>query len=122
MYNVSDTDPFVVAWARDMTNDAYSKFLNNRKRPGVFNSITFQGLIHPAEMSRAIRLQDYIDENNPDGVTTTDVIFPRTYDDFARGFKIGDVQTSNDVINFAKNTLPGDWKFEVPKSIPLNST
>ena len=122
MYKVSELDPFVVTWMRGISGKDYWNFLENQKKPDVFNNITFQGLIHPAEMSRAIRLQEYIDEENPDGVTTTGVMFPNPYDEHARGFKIGHVQTSDDVINFAKNTLPEDWKFEVPKSIPVNST
>lgn len=122
LYGVERLDPFIVSWMNNVPKSDYYNFITSQRRPSVFHSIPYEGLTKPTEMSRAIRLQEYIDDFNLNDITTTDAIRPQIYGDYEKGFKIGDIQTSDDVINFAKNTIPKDWKFEVPKSVPVYGT
>lgn len=122
LYNVKKLDPFVVRWMQGVSKERYDDAVGRLRKPSVFDNISHQGVTRPYEMSRAIRLQDYINTEKPDNITTQSVTLPSDYNNYAAGFRIGDIQTSNDVINFAKNMLPENWKFEVPKSIPVLGT
>lgn len=70
LYNVKKLDPFVVRWMQGVSKERYDDAVGRLRKPSVFDNISHQGVTRPYEMSRAIRLQDYINTEKPDNITT----------------------------------------------------